>query len=204
MLLFLDHWLMLWTRPRKSMNPDSSIWNNRYYRPWSGQMNHPLPDHCWPIQVTWTAVATNQILTKKMKILLYKPNTEKINVFQYFFCVKINYFSIRQRHVIRHDIYVKCKLMTHLVIRHFKKCQLFKMALQRANKKVECHLCEEIIHRRDWYVANHREVCGLRHSEFLKNLQRYKLKYCPNCQGPLLLWPLRGPSMFECHETQLL
>ena len=39
-------------------------------------------------------------------------------------------------------------------------------------QKVFCHLCEEIIHRRDWYVANHREVCALRYSDLIKDINQ--------------------------------
>ena len=69
-------------------------------------------------------------------------------------------------------------------------------------QKVFCHLCEEIIHRRDWYVANHREVCALRYSDLIKTFPRLKGRGCPLCAGPLLLWPKRGPEKFTCSETK--
>ena len=79
----------------------------------------------------------------------------------------------------------------------------FLLQMFSLKKKVFCHLCEEIIHRRDWYYANHREVCALRYSDLIKTFPRLKSRGCPLCAGgPLLLWPKRGPDQFTCSETK--
>ena len=67
--------------------------------------------------------------------------------------------------------------------------------------KVLCQLCDEVIHRKDWYQANHREVCALRYSDWLKTFPILKDKDCPICHGNLKLWPQRGPAIFLCDET---
>ena len=80
--------------------------------------------------------------------------------------------------------------------------EYFLLQMFSLKKKVFCHLCEEIIHRRDWYDANHREVCALRFSDLIKTFPRLKSRACPLCGGPMLLWPKRGPDQFTCSETK--
>ena len=71
----------------------------------------------------------------------------------------------------------------------------------RGRPKVECHLCCKIINRRDWYDANHREICAIRFKNLISSFPKLNAKSCPMCNGPLSLWPKRGPNIFICTET---
>ena len=66
---------------------------------------------------------------------------------------------------------------------------------------VLCQLCEERVAKDNWNIKGHRGKCASDHMDLLITYDHHPEFSCPYCDGPVLLWPIKGPLIFLCDES---
>ena len=75
-----------------------------------------------------------------------------------------------------------------------------KAAVKGKNNTL-CQLCEKMVPMEDWNIKGHRGKCASDHMDLLITYDHHPEFCCPYCDGPVLLWPIKGPLIFLCDES---
>ena len=76
------------------------------------------------------------------------------------------------------------------------------MANADGKNSLKCQLCEKWVAKDNWTIKGHRGKCASDNMGLLITFDNHPEYYCSYCDGPVLLWPIRGPGFFESHVRQ--
>ena len=75
------------------------------------------------------------------------------------------------------------------------------MANADGKNSLMCQLCEKRVTKDNWTIKGHRGKCASDNMGLLITFDNHPEYYCSYCDGPVLLWPIRGPLLFTCDES---
>ena len=75
------------------------------------------------------------------------------------------------------------------------------MANVDGKNSLKCQLCEKLVAKNNWTIKGHRGKCASDNMGLLITFDNHPEYYCSYCDGPVLLWPIRGPLLFTCDES---